>query len=310
MIRIRGLEHFYQNHPALRGVDLDIPAGEIFGLLGPNGSGKSTLFRILSTALKPSKGEVKIADLDLASGYQEIRKKIGVVFQSPSVDTKLTARENVFCQGRLYGLSGKVLAARADEMLDRLGLKDRQNDRVEKLSGGLKRRVELAKGLIHKPLLLLLDEPSTGLDPGARIDLWHYLNRLRNQEKITLLVTTHLMEEADHCDRIGILDQGRLLRVGCPLDLRKEVGQEVLVLKTNDGVRLKAQIEAKFRVPVVITDSTLQIEHVDSSSLMTKILEAFPGQIDSVTFRKPTLEDVFIHHTGHRFWNAEKEVSG
>jgi len=181
-------------------------------MLGPNGGGKTTLFRILATLLPVQSGHAALMGLDLSSEPQAVRRLIGVTFQSPSVDGKLTVAENLRTQAHMYGLSGSLAASRIDELLGKLGLGDRRHDRVDSLSGGLKRRVEVAKCLLHRPRVLLLDEPSTGLDPGARHDLWEYLSRLRRDEGTTVLVTTHLMEEAERCDRLGILDRGRFAR--------------------------------------------------------------------------------------------------
>ena len=206
-VSVEGLTHRYGDREALRGVSFAVPPGEIFGLLGPNGGGKTTLFRILSTALVPTSGQARIFGQDVIAQPALVRQQIGIVFQSPSLDKKLTAAENLRHHGHLYGLRGRVLRARTDEMLARVGLSDRAGDRVERLSGGLQRRVELAKGLLPQPRMLLMDEPSTGLDPGARRDLWDYLTQLRDRDGLTILLTTHLMDEADRCDRVAILDR-------------------------------------------------------------------------------------------------------
>jgi ABC-2 type transport system ATP-binding protein len=197
-------------------VPFEVGEGEMFALLGPNGGGKTTLFRILSTLYPPTEGTARIFGHDVGSEAAQVRSRIGVVFQSPSLDRKLTVRENLKHQGRLYGLSGRALASRIDLVMERLGVRDRDGDRVETLSGGLQRRVELAKGLLHEPRLLLLDEPSVGLDPGARHDLWTYLDELRRESNVTLLVTTHLVDEADRADRVAILRKGEIAAIGTP----------------------------------------------------------------------------------------------
>jgi len=201
-------------------VSFEVRSGEIFVFLGPNGGGKSTLFRLLSTLLPLQSGECEILGFSLRKQIAEIRERIGVVFQSPSVDRKLTVNENLLHQGHLYGLRGAELNQRRTAMLERFKLTDRVRDRVETLSGGLRRRVELAKGLLHRPRLLLLDEPSTGLDPAARSDMWGYLRELRDQEGVTVVLTTHLLEEADKADRIAILDRGQLVALDSPDALR------------------------------------------------------------------------------------------
>src|SRR5215468_4437890 len=224
IIRIEQLRHSYGQRAALKGISFDVLPGEIFGLLGPNGSGKTTLFRILSTLMLPTGGQALISGFDVARQADEVRPRIGVVFQEQSIDVKLTAAENLWHQGHLYGLRGSLLRDRIREMLGRVGLEDRAKEKVETFSGGMQRRVELAKGLIHRPSVLLLDEPTTGLDPGARRDLWLYLGSLRECEGVTVLVTTHLMEEAERCGRLAILSHGKLVGLGTPAELKSEIG--------------------------------------------------------------------------------------
>jgi ABC-2 type transport system ATP-binding protein len=206
--------------------------------------------------------------------------------------------------GHLYGILGPELAKRSSEMLARLGLADRAGQRVEKLSGGLKRRVELAKGLLHRPEILILDEPSTGLDPGARVDLWQYLKTLRDENDVTILVTTHLMEEADACDRLAILNQGEIVSIGKPDALKREISGDVIVVESRGAEALARAIKNKFQNDCVILDGKVQIEHENGAAFIAKLAGAFPEEILALTVRKPTLEDVFIHRTGHRFWNA------
>ena len=222
-VSVAGLHHAYSERKALDGIDFGVLAGEAFGLLGPNGGGKTTLFRLLSTLLPVQTGKVTLSGFDVSTQAQQVRQIIGVTFQSPSLDGKLTVWENLQHQAHLYSLYGVQSKTRIRELMDRLGLSDRGKDLAESLSGGLKRRVEVAKSLLHHPQILLLDEPSTGLDPGGRRDLWEYLTRLRQDEGTTILVTTHLMEEAERCDRLGILNQGRMIALGTPDELRSSV---------------------------------------------------------------------------------------
>ncbi|MFQ5663578.1 MAG: ABC transporter ATP-binding protein, partial [Terriglobia bacterium] len=223
-IEVDQLTHAYGARTALQEVTCTVPPGEIFGLLGPNGSGKTTLFRILATLLSPTGGRARIFGDDVTQHPLAVRRRIGVVFQSPSLDGKLTAAENLRHQGHLYGLHGKELRHQVDEMLARINLADRRDERVEKLSGGLRRRLEIAKGLLHRPQLMLLDEPSAGLDAGARRDLRVYLRQLRDLHGVTVFLTTHLMDEAESSDRLGILDPGRLVGLGSPEALKKKIG--------------------------------------------------------------------------------------
>jgi ABC-2 type transport system ATP-binding protein len=304
-IEVRGLIHHYGNHRALAGVGFRVPPGEIFGLLGPNGGGKTTLFRLLSTLLPVQEGEVSVLGLNVGNQQAEVRRRIGVTFQSPSLDAKLTVLENLRHQGHLYGLSGSELRTRIERLLERLGLTDRQRDRVESLSGGLKRRVEIAKGLLHDPALLLLDEPSTGLDPGARHDLWRYLKQLQSEANVTVLVTTHLMEEADRCDRLGILDVGELVAIGTPDELRAEVGGDCLTIHCENPEELASRIATEFDVTAKLLGGTLRIERERGHELLGKLIERFPDEITSISLGKPTLEDAFIARTGHQFWDEE-----
>ncbi len=301
-IQVDNLTFRYGDRAALDGVSFTVGPGEVFGLLGPNGGGKTTLFRILSTLLLPASGQARIFGLDVAREPHAVRRRIGVVFQAASLDRKLSALENLIHQGHLYGMRGRALRHRAQESLSRLSLADRAGDRVETLSGGLQRRVELAKGLLHNPELLLLDEPSTGLDPGARLDLWQYLTHLRESERVTVLVTTHLLEEAERCDRLAILDRGKLVAEGTPDHLKKSIGGDVIVLGARDPDALRRQVEERFALAATTVNGTVRIERERGHEFIAQLVEAFPGQIDSVSVSKPTLEDVFIHQTGHRLW--------
>jgi len=304
-VSVSGLRHRYGDREALRGIEFTVATSEIFGLLGPNGGGKTTLFRLLATLLPLREGTVSLLGFDLATQPREIRYRLGVTFQSPSIDGKLTVTENLRHQANLYGLSGSAATARIDELLNRLGLTDRRRDRADSLSGGLKRRVEVAKSLLHRPQLLLLDEPSTGLDPGARHDLWQYLTTLRRDEGTTILVTTHLMEEAEHCDRLGILDQGQLVALGSPDELRLSVGGDCLTIQSPAPARLADQIESRFQVTARRIGDALRIERSAGHELLRDLVAAFPDEITAISLAKPTLEDVFIARTGHRFWESE-----
>jgi len=309
VIQVENVRHSYGNRIALNGVSFEVFAGEIFALLGPNGSGKTTLFRILSTLMLPTWGRATVAGFDPATAPDEVRRRIGVVFQSPSVDIKLSAAENLWHQGHLYGLHGATLNDRIQQMLERVRLGDRANDRVETFSGGMRRRVELAKGLMHHPSVLLLDEPTTGLDPGARRDLWQYLQELRSREQVTIIVTTHLMEEAERCDRLAIMNAGQVVALGTPAQLRSQIGGDVIMLETNQPEELARRIQHKFRVAVTVMDTHVRMERREGHRFVTDLVEEFPGEIQSISVSKPTLEDVFIDRTGHRFWTEPAEAS-
>ncbi len=298
IIAVRNLTHRYDHRIALADLSFEVPEGSIFGLLGPNGGGKSTLFRILATMMVPSSGQVSIAGLDVVRRPDQVRRRIGVVFQSQSLDRKLTVRENLKAQGHLYGLSGEPLRARIEDVLARLGLGDRAADLVETLSGGLRRRVEIAKALLHEPSILLMDEPSTGLDPGARRELADYIGALRERHRMTILLTTHLLDEAERCDRLLLLHQGRRVAEGTPAELKSRVGGDVVVLEVADLEAMRIRIGERFGVKPVVANGVLRVEIGNGHRFVTEVVEAFPGAIHSIALHKPTLEDVFLDETG------------
>ncbi|MBX3444173.1 MAG: ATP-binding cassette domain-containing protein [Planctomyces sp.] len=298
------VEHRYGERVALRQVAFSVAPGEIFGLLGPNGGGKTTLFRLLSTGLPLQQGSISVLGFDVRSQADAVRRRIGVTFQSPSLDRRLSVEENLQHQGHMYGLVGRGLRDRIARLLDRLGLADRRRDVAGTLSGGQQRRVEIAKGLLHDPRLLLLDEPSTGLDPGARFDLWRYLEALR-AGGVTVLVTTHLMEEAEKCGRLGILSRGELVALGTPAELRASVGGDCLTLQSPEPDRLRAAIEAGTSLRPQRFGDALRIERPEGHELLRDLVAQYGGLITSCALGKPTLEDVFIQRTGHRFWEDD-----
>ena len=308
VISVQGLVHRYENRTALNGVSFDVRPAELFGMLGPNGSGKTTLFRILSTLMIPTAGRAVVMGYDAAQDPAHVRRQIGVVFQAQSVDPKLTAYENLWHQGHLYRLRGPALKQRVGEILTRVGLADRARERLETFSGGMQRRIELAKGLLHRPGVLLLDEPTSGLDPGARRDLWQYLQMLRDEEHVSVLVTTHLMEEAERCDRLAILNEGNLVALGTPMELKSEIGGDVILLDAaHDAGSLAEHIRTRFHVETTVLENQVRIEREEGHRFITDVVEAFPGEIQAVSVSKPALEDVFIHRTGHKFWSESQE---
>lgn len=306
-VRVASVSHAYGARPALIDLSLAVREGELFAVLGPNGGGKSTLFRLLATLLPLQSGAVSILDVDLATQRRQVRRLLGVVFQAPSLDRKLTVAENIRLQAALYGLTGRELSIRLDELLDHFALRDRANELTERLSGGMRRRVELAKGLIHRPRVLLLDEPSTGLDPAARSDLWRYLRQLRDANGTTILLTTHFLDEADGADRIAILNAGRLVALGPPDELRSAVGGDSITIETPEPAELAAAIAAQLGLAAKVVDDAVRLEVPDGHTWIAKLVEAFPGRVNSLRLGKPTLEDVFIARTGHRFWRERQE---
>lgn len=288
---------------ALDAVSFTVAPGELFGFLGPNGGGKSTLFHVLATRFRPTDGQVTVYGHDLATA----RRELGVVFQSPSLDLELSVGENLRHQGHLYGLSGRELTRRIDEGLERFELSARRRERTKTLSGGLRRRVELAKALLHRPRVLLLDEPSTGLDPGARHELRRTLREL-SDGGVTVLLTTHFIDEAEDCHRVALLDGGRLVALGRPAELVGQIGGDVISLTSSDATVLAADLTAQFPgITPTVTGATVRFEQERAHEWVPRLAAAFPGRIQSLTVARPSLEDVFLHRTGRRLYGAEAE---
>ncbi len=305
IVSVENVRHSYGDHKALDGVSFEVQRGSCFGLLGPNGSGKSTLFKILTTLLPPSSGRAVVAGHDVSTSRAQVRQSIGVVFQSPSLDIYLTVRENLLHAGHLYGLTGAALVSRMDEVMVALKLSDRASSRVKTLSGGLKRRVEIAKCLLHHPALLILDEPSTGLDPLARKELWQHLKSLQKDRGMSILVTTHFMDEAERCDRLAIFDRGRLVALGTPDELKHRIGGECVTIEADDPATFAGEIELLLNRKTTQFDGSLRLETPDGVGAMSRLMSTFGPRIRSITLGKPTLEDVFVHETGRRFEEAE-----
>ena len=297
-IKVENLSYAYGARQALAGVTFSISQGEVFGFLGPNGSGKTTLFKILSTLIPVDQAAVNILGHELTSESKNIRQYLGVVFQRPSVDLKLTVTENLRHHGHLYGLQGKILKQRIQDALDQFELTDRAHEGVETLSGGLQRRAELAKATLHKPKLLLLDEPSTGLDPGARRSFREYLASL---QETTVILTTHILDDAEACDRVGILNAGEVVAIGPPDELKGQVSGEIVIVNSPVPEELEPRISQQFGYTATSIEGLLRIECQNGHEFVRDVVAAFPTEIRSVRVGKPTLEDVFIKLTGCRF---------
>jgi ABC-2 type transport system ATP-binding protein len=306
-VQIEHVGHHFGSKAALVDVSLGVERAELFGLVGPNGGGKTTLLKVLSTLIRPSTGEARVDGVDVVVDPARARRRIGVVFQHPSLDEQLTARENLRHHGHLHGLTGRMLAERIDQELSLVGVANRSEDLVRVLSGGLKRRVELAKGLLHRPSVLLLDEPTVGLDPGGRREFWDHLRELRSTHDVAMLVATHLMEEAEDCDRIAIVDRGRLVALGAPDQLRAEIRGDVITLETDDADWLATTVTERFKAAANIVKGRVRIERPDGAAFVPRLAEAFPGRIRSITVGKPTLEDVFVHRTGRQFVDGDDD---
>ena len=297
-VETQGLGRNFGPRAALSDVTLAVRESEMFGLLGPNGSGKTTLFRILSTLLAPTAGTARVGGHDVVKSPMDVRHHLGVVFQSPALDPQLTVAENLRCAGNLYGLRGSDLEERLRAAAEALEVADRLPDRVQTLSGGLQRRVEIAKSLLPRPRVLLLDEPSTGLDPGARAGLRAVLGKLRRESGVTIVMTTHLLDEAEACDRVAILHRGRLVACESPADLRARLGQDVAVLSGQNPDGLAAKVRASFDWPVAVRDGKVRVEIPIGGDHSARLFAVSSGMADAVTIGRPTLEDVFLQLTG------------
>ena len=300
-VELRDLRQRYGDRVALDGVSLTVAPGEIVALLGPNGSGKSTLFKILATLLEPTEGSARIFGHDVRRDADAVRRQMGVVFQQPSIDKLLSVEENLLHHGALYGLARATLRTRVAAMLERFGLTERRGERVGRLSGGLARRVELAKALVVGAEVLLLDEPSTGLDPLARREFLAHLGELRDRDGITVLLTTHHLDEAERADRVAILDRGRVVTLGAPEELKAALGGEVLVIQVASPERLRERLRLRLGLEATVVDGAVRLEAPRAHEIVPRLVDAFPDEIRSITYGKPTLEDVFVHLTGRRF---------
>ena len=305
-IETHGLGRNFGPRAALSDVSLAVREGEMFGLLGPNGSGKTTLFRILSTLLAPTAGTARVCGHNVVTAPMEVRHHLGVVFQSPALDPQLTVAENLRCAGNLYGLSGPDLEERLQSAAEALEVADRLDDRVQTLSGGLQRRVEIAKSLLPRPRVLLLDEPSTGLDPAARAGLRAVLGKLRRESGVTIVMTTHLLDEAEACDRVAILHRGRLIACEPPASLRARLGKDVAVLSGSDPEEIVAKVRAVFDWSVMVRDGKVRVELPLDGDHAARLVAALAPAVDAVTVGRPTLEDVFLGLTGEPLGGEEE----
>lgn len=305
IIEVKKLTKKFGDFTAVDGVSFGVEKGEIFGFLGPNGAGKSTTISMLSTLITSSSGNARINDFDISEQTNEVRRSIGLVFQDPSLDDRLKAEENLLFHARLYGLSKKEYTERIKEVLDLVELWDRRESLVKSFSGGMKRRLEIARGLIHYPKLLFLDEPTLGLDPQTRAHIWEYILKLRESQQMTIFMTTHYMNEAEYCDRIAIIDQGKIIALDTPANLKKKVGGDIIQLKSQEKDKLKKEIKEKYKIKIKEIDGKLQIEVPDGESFLPKLFNDLSTKIDAIELRKPTLEDVFLKLTGRKIREEE-----
>ncbi|HEU0086484.1 MAG TPA: ATP-binding cassette domain-containing protein [Pseudonocardiaceae bacterium] len=305
-VQVRGLVKHYAEVEAVRGIDLDVSPGETFGFLGPNGAGKSTTIKILCTLVEATRGTARVAGFDVATERVAVRRHIGLVFQEPTLDTYLTGEQNLRFHGELYGVDRSGAAARRAEVLRMVGLWERRGDAVQTYSGGMRRRLEIARGLLHSPKVLFLDEPTIGLDPQTRASIWEYLRALHRSEEITVFVTTHYMDEAEHCDRIAIMNEGRIVALGTPERLKAAVGKDRVQITTEDDPAAIRALRAHLGVEAAVHEGAVSFAVTDGASFVPLLFAGLGVPIRSVTVNRPSLDDVFLAHTGTTIRDAEK----
>ena len=298
MIMVRGLEKRYGDVHAVRGIDLDVEQGELFGLLGPNGAGKSTFIGMLATILTPTAGVGEIAGHDILWKRAQVRRNIGLVFQEQTLDRYLTAWHNLKFHAEIYGVPRNQVEERITEALHDVGLWDERFRMAKTFSGGMRRRLEIARGLLHSPRLLFLDEPTAGLDPRSREQIWRRVHRLNKQEGVTVFMTTHYLEEAEHCDRIAIVDQGRIVAIGSPAELKAGIGRDQVEMGTDDPDVLVERLKDEFGIDASVEGGRVRFSVEDGHNFLPSVFSQIQVPIASVQVRSPSLDDVFLERTG------------
>jgi ABC-2 type transport system ATP-binding protein len=299
VVEVKGLRKSYGQIEAVRGIDLAVEQGEIFGFLGPNGAGKTTTISILCTLVRKTAGEARVAGIEVDEDASEVRRRIGLVFQDPSLDDQLTARENLELHGQIYGVPAATRRERIAELLEVVELADRAGSLVRTYSGGMKRRLEIARGVLHHPQILFLDEPTLGLDPQTRKHIWEYLHALRKREGITIFMTTHYMDEAEFCERIAIIDRGQIVALGTPSELKSKVGGDVVTVTTSDSAAAAKEIAERFAVKPLVDNGSLRLEVPDGAAFLPRLVRELTVPVQAVALSRPSLDDVFLKLTGH-----------
>ena len=304
-IRVENLQKRFGDVEAVQGVDFEVRTGETFGFLGPNGAGKSTTINMLCTLLRPTGGRAEVAGYDVVTQRNDVRREIGLVFQDMTLDTYLSAAQNLRFHGQLYGVPGDRMESRMRQVLELVGLWDRRDKDVATFSGGMKRRLEIARGLLHSPRVLFLDEPTVGLDPQTRASIWEYLDELRRQENLTIFLTTHYMDEAEHCDRIAIMDVGRIVALDTPQALKAAIGTDRIRLETDDVEAATAAVKRQFDLEATTAGGALVLNVPDGERFVPTLLAGLGVPVRSVSVTRPTLDDVFMTYTGRTIRDAE-----
>lgn len=299
IIEVKNLVKDYGDNLAVNNINFSVKKGEFFGFLGPNGAGKSTTINILCTILGRTSGEVLIGGKDVYLEQDAVRKDIGIIFQEKTLDENLTARENLMIHARLYGVEKKIIEQRINEVLEIVELLDRKKDYVKTFSGGMKRRLEIARGLIHYPKVLFLDEPTTGLDPQTRAHIWEYLIKLKNQHNMTIFLTTHYMDEAEICDNIAIMDSGKIVAYGSPMKLKEDLAENVIKFKSTDSQHTLNYLQQKYSYEILEEGGSFSVKVTNSpTDFINSFIKNYDKEISHLEIARPTLNDVFMNITG------------
>ena len=302
---VRGLKKSYGELEAVRGIDLEVAPGEIFGFLGPNGAGKSTTIKILCTLARPTAGDARVAGHDVVAERDEVRRHIGLVFQDTTLDDYLTAEQNLRFHAELYGIPSANVTPRLQQVMEMVGLWDRRASLVQTYSGGMKRRLEIARGLMHSPRVLFLDEPTVGLDPQTRVSIWNYIRELKNRETITIFLTTHYMDEAEYCDRIAIIDHGKIVALGTPEKLKAEVGKDRVQIRTADDDAAISALDTRLGIKAGKHEGMVTFAVESGEQFVPRLFAELGIPIRQVHVARPTLDDVFLAHTGTTIRDTE-----
>jgi ABC-2 type transport system ATP-binding protein len=308
-VTVRGLEKRYGDLAAVAGIDFEVAPGEVFGFLGPNGAGKSTTIKMLCTLVRPTAGTATVAGYDVVGNRDNVRRNIGLVFQDPTLDTYLTAAQNLRFHAELYGVPREQMAPRMHKVLSMVGLEDRRDSLVRNFSGGMRRRLEIARGLLHSPRVLFLDEPTVGLDPQTRSSIWDYILQLRSAEDVTIFMTTHYMDEAEYCDRIAIIDNGKIVVIGTPEDLKASVGKDRVEIGTADDAAAIDALRSRFDVEAVRSGGAVTFAIADGEQFVPRLFADLGVPIQSVRVARPSLDDVFMNYTGSSIRDADADGS-
>jgi ABC-2 type transport system ATP-binding protein len=304
-VHVRGLVKRFDEVEAVRGVDLDVAQGETFGFLGPNGAGKSTTIGMLCTLVSPDGGSARVAGHDVVRERDEVRRNIGLVFQDPTLDSYLSAEQNLKFHAELYGVPKALVPDRMRQVLEMVGLWERRASRVSTFSGGMRRRLEIARGLLHSPRVLFLDEPTVGLDPQTRSSIWRYIHELKREEEITIFLTTHYMDEAEHCDRIAIIDRGEVIVLDTPEALKASVGKDRVRIETGDDDAAIAALQEQFGIEATVSEGAVSFAVESGERFVPRLFAELGVPIRGVAVSRPSLDDVFMSYTGTTIRDAE-----